>query len=86
MTGNRENRDKPLQQMETDRILDKVHKIRQLLKDVRWNETDYSDSTGQDQDNTRRVGNRHLNTANTDARPSSGTGHDTVAPTRHSRA
>ena len=64
MTWNCENSNKPLEQMEPDHFLDQLHKIRQLLNDVRRNDTDYSDSTGQDQDNTRRVGDRRLNKAN----------------------
>jgi hypothetical protein len=65
MTWNREKSNKPLEQMEPDHFLDQLHKIRLLLYDARRNDTQYSDSTGQEQDNTRRVGDRRLNKANT---------------------
>jgi len=66
MTWNREKSNKPLEQMEPDHFLDQLHKIRLLLNDARQNDTHYSDSKGQDQDNKRRVGDRRLNKANTD--------------------
>jgi hypothetical protein len=64
MTWNGENGNKPLEQMEPDHFLDHLHKTRPLQNDARRNDTDYTDCTGQDQDKTRRVGDRRLNKAN----------------------